>query len=231
VTGADGVRRAADLVVGLLGVVVTAPLGLAAAIATRCSLGPGVLYGQERLGRGGRPFVLWKFRTMRHAAPGRADPGLDHLRVSRVGALLRSSSLDELPSLLNVVRGDLALVGPRPLPVHYWDRFFDDEYERFLVRPGVTGLAQVSGRNRLSWDERLALDVRYVRTRSLLGDLRILLRTVPVVLARSGVDRGDGASMPPLPAGRAGAATRGSPAPGQASRSAYASSVRATTRA
>ena len=199
---ADAVRRTVDVAVSLAGLVVTAPLAAGIALATRLTLGPGVLYRQERLGRGGRPFVLLKFRSMRHPPPGRADPRHDADRLTRLGAVLRTTSADELPSLVNLLRGDIALVGPRPLPTHYWSRFRDDELDRFLVRPGITGLAQVSGRNLLSWDDRLALDVEYVRHRSLRGDLRVLLRTVPAVLRATGVGAARGATMASLPADR-----------------------------
>ncbi len=224
-TPSDAVRRAADVVIAVTGLVVTTPLALLAALAIRRDLGAGVVFRQERLGRGGHPFSLRKFRTMRPARPGRADPRHDVERITPAGALLRATSVDELPSLVNLLRGDITLVGPRPLPTHYWPRFRNDEYERFLVRPGITGLAQVAGRNRLSWDERLALDVHYVRTRSLVGDLRLLVRTVPVVLGRTGVDREDGVTMTPLPADRPPDAGRV-----QRSSDAYAASVRSTTR-
>lgn len=198
----DAVRRVVDLVIGTVGLVVLAPLLAGLAIAVRVGIGSPVIYRQRRLGLGGRPFELLKFRSMRHPAPGREDPRFDAERMTRVGRWIRAASLDELPSLWNVVHGDVTLVGPRPLPVHYWPRFRRDEYERFTVRPGITGLAQVQGRNLLSWDERLALDVTYVRSRSLLGDLRILVGTVPAVLGRSGVDAADGVTMTELPADR-----------------------------
>lgn len=198
----DLVRRGVDVVAALVGLVLTAPIVAAAAVAIRRDLGPGVLYRQERLGRGGRPFGLLKFRTMRHPEPGREDPAFDAERLTPVGEWLRSTSVDELPSLVNLLKGDIGLVGPRPLPTHYWERYRGPEYERFLVRPGVTGLAQVSGRNAIDWDERLALDVEYVRTRTLLGDLRILFRTAGVVFGRAGIS-GEGApTMQPLPAQR-----------------------------
>ncbi len=224
-TPSDALRRGADVVVAVTGLAITAPLTLLAAVAVRRDLGAGVVYRQERLGRGGHPFSLRKFRTMRPARPGRADPRHDGERITRVGSLLRATSVDELPSLVNLLRGDITLVGPRPLPTHYWPRFRNDEYERFLVRPGITGLAQVAGRNLLSWDERLALDVRYVRTRSLVGDLRLLARTVPVVVARTGVDREGGVTMTALPDDRPSDAGRVQ-RPGEA----YAASVRSTTR-
>ena len=122
--------------------------------------------------------------------------------MTRVGTLLRSTSVDELPSLVNLLRGELSLVGPRPLPVRYWDRYRGDEYERFRVKPGITGLAQISGRNLVDWPQRLALDVEYVRSRTLLGDLKILLRTVPAVLRRSGISNDGAVTMHELPVDR-----------------------------
>lgn len=202
-TVADRIRRFVDVAVAMVGLVVTAPIVLAVAVATRVSAGRGVVYRQRRLGLGGRPFELYKFRSMRHPAPGREAPEFDAERITRVGRWIRATSLDELPSLWNLLRGEITLVGPRPLPVHYWDRFVGDEYERFTVRPGITGLAQVRGRNTVDWPARLALDVEYVRTRSLLGDVRIVVETIPAVLAQSGVDHADGVTMHELPADRA----------------------------
>lgn len=198
----DAVRRIADVVIALGGLVIGAPILLGAAVAARVSVGRDVVFRQRRLGLGGQPFALFKFRSMRHPAPGREGPEFDAERLTRVGRVLRSTSLDELPSLWNLLRGDVTLVGPRPLPVHYWPRFRGDEYERFEVPPGITGLAQISGRNLVDWSDRLALDVRYVRTRSLLGDVRILLATVPAVLKRSGVDAGEATTMTELPVDR-----------------------------
>jgi lipopolysaccharide/colanic/teichoic acid biosynthesis glycosyltransferase len=204
VSAADRVRRIADLVVAVAGLIVTSPILLGIAVATRVTAGRGVVYRQRRLGVGGRPFELYKFRSMRHPAPGREAPEFDAERITRVGRWIRATSLDELPSLWNLLRGEITLVGPRPLPVHYWDRFVGDEYERFSVRPGITGLAQINGRNAVDWPARLALDVDYVRNRSLLGDVRIIIDTIPAVLARSGVDHADGVTMHELPADRAG---------------------------
>ncbi len=202
VTPADAVRRAVDVVVGTAGLVVLAPVLAGTAIAVRISVGSGVLYRQRRLGRGGHPFELLKFRSMRHPAQGREAPDFDGERLTGVGAFVRSTSLDELPSMWNLVRGDISLVGPRPLPVHYWDRFRGVEYERFTIRPGITGLAQVAGRNTLDWSERLALDVEYVRNRTLVGDLRLLAGTLPAVLRRVGIDHSHGVTMHALPADR-----------------------------
>jgi lipopolysaccharide/colanic/teichoic acid biosynthesis glycosyltransferase len=199
---ADAVRRTVEIVAAAIGLIVLSPVLAAVAIAVRVSMGSGVLFRQRRLGRHGAVFALFKFRTMRHPAPDRSGPEFDAERITRTGAFLRSASLDELPSLVNLLLGHISLVGPRPLPVHYWDRFRGAEYERFAVRPGITGLAQVSGRNTLDWPERLALDVEYVRTRSLLGDLKILARTVPTVFGRGGVAHEGTVSMHELPADR-----------------------------
>jgi hypothetical protein len=181
---------------------VGAPVLGAVAFAVRIRMGSPVLFRQERLGLGGRPFRLVKFRTMRHPAPGREGPEFDAERLTALGRFLRATSLDELPEMVNLLRGDLTLVGPRPLPTAYWPRYRGHEYERFEVKPGITGLAQVSGRNAVGWDERLALDVQYVRTRTLRGDLRILARTVKVVLRRDGVDQTGGVTMHALPPDR-----------------------------
>ena len=196
---AEAVRRAVDVAAAIAGLVVTAPLTVAVAVAIRVTMGSPVLFRQKRLGRGGAPFELLKFRSMAHPAPGREGPEFDHERLGRLGRLLRAASIDELPSLWNLLRGEISLVGPRPLPAHYWPRFTQVQRRRFEVRPGITGLAQVTGRNTLDWPERLALDVQYVQRRSLWLDATILARTVPVVLRRSGVDHGDGVTMHELP--------------------------------
>ena len=198
----DSVRRPAELVLGAAALVVVSPVLAVSALVVRVTSGPGVLHRQRRLGRGGRHFELLKLRTMRHADPGREGPEHDSERITAVGAWLRSTSIDELPSLLNVVRGDIGLVGPRPLPVHYWERFRGREYERFLVRPGLTGLAQVNGRNELGWPERLRADVEYVRSRSVRGDVGIVIRTVPLVVRRHGISEPGGVTMTALPADR-----------------------------
>jgi len=200
--GENRVRRVLDVAVALAVLMVGAPVLGAVAFAVRIRMGSPVLFRQERLGLGGRPFRLVKFRTMRHPAPGREGPEFDAERLTALGRFLRATSLDELPEMVNLLRGDLTLVGPRPLPTAYWPRYRGHEYERFEVKPGITGLAQVSGRNAVGWDERLALDVQYVRTRTLRGDLRILARTVKVVLRRDGVDQTGGVTMHALPPDR-----------------------------
>lgn len=189
-------KRALDVVGAATGLVATAPVMAVVAAAVRVDLGSPVLFRQQRPGLGGAPFQMMKFRTMRDAvdSSGRALP--DGERLTRLGKLLRATSLDELPELWNVLRGDMSLVGPRPLLMQYLGRYSATQRRRHEVRPGITGLAQVSGRNALSWDDKFALDVRYVDEWSLGLDLSILLRTVRAVVRRDGISHGGDATMP-----------------------------------
>jgi sugar transferase EpsL len=183
----DRVMRVMDVVVAASLLVLTAPVVAAVAVAVRLRLGSPVVFRQVRAGRQGRPFTIHKFRTMLDevAPDGRTRP--EEERIPRLGAFLRASSLDELPQLVDVLRGDMALVGPRPLYPEYVPLYSPDQARRLLVRPGITGLAQVGGRNDVPWEQRLALDVQYVDRRSVLLDLRILARTAVRVVSRSGV--------------------------------------------
>jgi lipopolysaccharide/colanic/teichoic acid biosynthesis glycosyltransferase len=195
----EALRRAVDLAVAGSVLLLASPAMLVIALAVRVRMGSPVVFRQRRLGRGGVPFTMYKFRSMHAPRQGRESPQFDHERLGRLGRLLRSTSLDELPSMVNLLRGEITLVGPRPLPVHYWPRFTPEQLARFEVKPGITGLAQVAGRNSVDWPERLALDVEYVQQRSLLLDLRVVLRTIPMVLGRTGVDNGEGVTMHELP--------------------------------
>ncbi|MDR3641293.1 MAG: sugar transferase [Humidesulfovibrio sp.] len=183
-------KRLFDLALVLPGLIVLFPLMLATALAVRLALGPEVFFRQQRPGLGGRPFVILKFRTMR------AGPGTDAERLTRFGRFLRAASLDELPELLNVLKGDMSLVGPRPLLMHYLPLYNAEQARRHEVPPGITGWAQVNGRNAQSWEERFALDVWYVDNRSLWLDVRILARTVLSVLRREGISAAGEATMP-----------------------------------
>ncbi|WP_203568592.1 sugar transferase [Aestuariimicrobium ganziense] len=191
----DAVKRALDVAVSAVGLVVTLPVQLAIAVALWAVQGRPVLFRQPRPGLHGEVFELVKFRTMREPD---ATYVTDAERLTRVGRFLRSTSLDELPTLWNVLRGEMSLVGPRPLLVEYLPRYSPEQARRHDVRPGVTGLAQVSGRNGLSWDEKLALDVQYVDRRSLGLDLSILLRTVAAVASRRGITQDGHATMQPF---------------------------------
>ncbi len=180
-------KRAADLLGAGLALVVLSPVLVAIAAVVRWTAGRPVLFGQQRAGRNGRPFTVWKFRTMTEARDEAGRPRPDAERLTGTGRWLRSSSLDELPELWNVIRGDMSLIGPRPLPVLYLPRYSTLEARRHELRPGITGWAQVNGRNAVDWDRRLAMDVWYVDHRSLLLDLRILAKTVVAVVTRKGV--------------------------------------------
>lgn len=190
------IKHALDRLGAALGLVALAPLLAAIAAAIKLEDGGPVIFRQERLGAGARPFSIWKFRTMIPDADAHLDAAgrATRSRVTRVGRLLRFTSLDELAQLFNILRGEMAFVGPRPVLPSHLGRYTDAQKRRFEVRPGITGLAQVSGRNQLPWSKRLALDVEYVDRRSLLVDAGILLRTVKVVLLREGVvlDRNPG---------------------------------------
>jgi sugar transferase EpsL len=181
------VRRVIDVTVALAALVFLCPLLLAIALVVRFSLGSPVLFRQVRAGRNGRPFTIYKFRSMLNPK-GLVEIGVDDAaRLTPVGRFLRATSLDELPELINVVKGDMALVGPRPLLPEYVERYSPEQARRLEVRPGVTGYAQIKGRNALSWEDRFALDVYYVDHRSLWLDLKILALTVVQVLKRDGI--------------------------------------------
>lgn len=197
-------KRVFDFVSALAGLVVLSPLLLVVAVLIRWRLGGPVLFRQQRLGLVGEPFVLWKFRTMTSVVDreGRLLP--DHLRLTSFGRFLRKTSLDELPELINVVRGEMSLVGPRPLLLRYLPYFTETERARFEVRPGITGWAQIHGRNCLSWGKRFELDVWYVKNRTFLLDLSILCRTFTAVLERRGVEVDPGSVMLDLDQERAG---------------------------
>ncbi|GAA0921536.1 sugar transferase [Virgisporangium aurantiacum] len=179
-------KRAIDAVLAAIALAALAPVLLVVAAAVAIALGRPVLFRQNRAGRGGEPFSVLKFRSMREPDPARGILS-DADRLTPFGRFLRSTSLDELPSLWNVLRGDMSIVGPRPLPVAYLPRYSAEQARRHDVRPGITGLAQVCGRNSLSWEEKFALDVEYVEDASFALDLRILCATVGVVLRRDGI--------------------------------------------
>lgn len=180
------IKRGVDIAASATGLIVLSPVMGATALAVRLSMGKPVLFRQERPGQDGEPFNILKFRTMHHVNPAK---GLvdDASRLTEVGKILRSTSLDELPELFNVLRGDMSLVGPRPLRMKYLERYSPRQARRHEVPPGITGLAQVSGRNGITWEERFEYDVQYVDNWSLLLDAKILLDTILVVLRREGI--------------------------------------------
>lgn len=180
------VKRVGDAALAGLGLIVTAPLMAATAAAVAVKLGRPVLFTQERPGLGGEIFTLYKFRSMKEVSQFEG-PVSDADRLTPFGQSLRASSLDELPSLWNVLRGDMSLVGPRPLLPEYLQLYSARQARRHEVRPGITGLAQVSGRNGISWEQKLELDVHYVENLSLAVDVGVLWRTVRAVLTREGI--------------------------------------------
>jgi lipopolysaccharide/colanic/teichoic acid biosynthesis glycosyltransferase len=181
------VKRALDLAVSALALVILSPVLAVVAGLIWLRLGRPILFKQERPGRRGEPFTLVKFRTMRPETFDTRDGSSDQDRLDPFGARLRSTSLDELPELWNVIKGDMSLVGPRPLLMHYLPLYSERQARRHEVRPGVTGWAQINGRNATPWPERLEMDVWYVENRSLWLDLRILALTIPRAFRRSGV--------------------------------------------
>src|SRR5437667_796235 len=190
------IKRLMDLSFAALALVCLAPLMVLIACAIRISMGRPVLFRHNRIGFRGRCFTMYKFRTMFTAwdIEGKLLP--DERRLTRIGRLVRSTSLDELPQLWNVVRGDMSLVGPRPLLPEYLPRYSARQARRLEVKPGITGLVQVSGRNALSWDEKFELDVWYVDHQSIALDLKILLRTAVAVVRGRGVSAAGHATMP-----------------------------------
>ena len=182
-------KRTTDVVVSAVVLAVAAVPMAVIAVAVRLSLGAPVLFRQERPGRDEVPFTLCKFRTMRAPRPGEDALATDAERLTGLGRWLRRTRLDELPTLWNVLRGDLSLVGPRPLLMAYLPRYSPEQRRRHEVKPGVTGLAQVEGRNDLTWEEQFALDVWYVDHRSFALDVKILGRTVGAVFSGSGVSQ------------------------------------------
>lgn len=191
-----GIKRLADVVVALFVLIIFSPIILVVAILIRFNLGSPIFFRQQRPGLHGKPFLMIKFRTMRDAVGRDGKPLPDAQRMTRFGNLLRKVSLDELPELWNVLRGEMSLVGPRPLLMQYIERYSDRQMKRHDVRPGVTGWAQVNGRNAVDWDTRFEMDVWYVENWSLLLDLKILFLTVKTVLKRDGVSAEGHVTMP-----------------------------------
>lgn len=188
-------KRLFDIVVSSAVLVVAAPLLAVVALLVHARLGAPVLFRQTRPGLNGAPFEMIKFRTMRDAADAAGNPLPDAERMTPLGRWLRATSLDELPELWNVLRGDMSLVGPRPLLMEYLPLYWGDQARRHEVRPGITGWAQVNGRNAISWEERFALDVWYVDNRSFWLDLKILAMTAGRVVAREGISERGEATM------------------------------------
>ena len=189
------IKRPQDFLCALAAIIVLSPVLLVTAVLVRIKLGSPVLFTQERPGKDGKVFKLYKFRSMLPPKEGQDDPKYDAERLTPFGKLLRSTSLDELPELFNMLKGDMSVVGPRPLLVRYLDRYNEHQARRHEVRPGFTGLAQVHGRNAISWEEKFDWDVQYVDHITFLGDWKIIFETVRTVLKREGISAAGEATM------------------------------------
>lgn len=182
------VKRIIDIICSSCALIVLSPVILITGLLVRAKLGSPVLFTQDRPGKGGQVFKLYKFRSMSDARDEDGNLLPDDIRLTKFGRLLRSSSLDELPELINILKGDMTIVGPRPLLVSYLPYYSEHENVRHLVRPGLTGYAQVHGRNSVTWEEKFEMDVHYVQNISFLGDVKIVFDTIFTVLKREGID-------------------------------------------
>ncbi|WP_370760740.1 sugar transferase [Faecalibacillus intestinalis] len=180
-------KRLLDFVLSLLAIIVLSPVLLITALLVRSKLGSPVIFKQERPGKNEKIFTLYKFRTMTDEKDEEGNLLPDEIRLTKFGKLLRSTSLDELPELFNILKGDMSIVGPRPLLVSYLPYYTEKEKHRHDVRPGLTGLAQVKGRNYIAWDERFKIDVEYVENLSFVLDIKIIFETVLIVLKKSDI--------------------------------------------
>jgi sugar transferase EpsL len=194
----DRPKRLLDVVVAVTLLILLSPVLCVTAALVAAATGRPVLFRQQRPGLGGKAFTIVKFRTMRDATDASGNPLPDAQRITRLGRFLRRTSLDELPELVNILRGDMSLVGPRPLLLEYLPRYTDEQMRRHEVRPGITGWSQVNGRNALTWDEKFALDVWYVDHRSMRLDLQILLKTIGNVVKGEGISHPGVATMEPF---------------------------------
>ena len=189
------IKRIQDFCLSLIALIVLSPVLAVIALAVKIKIGSPVIFKQERPGLNGKVFHLYKFRTMTNERDENGELLPDEKRLTEFGKILRSTSLDELPELINILRGDLSVVGPRPLLVRYLERYNQHQLRRHEVRPGLTGLAQVNGRNAVSWEEKFNLDVEYVDNVTFWGDWKIIFKTVFTVLKREGINSDTSATM------------------------------------
>ena len=183
-------KRLLDIIISLIALIILSPLLLVLTILVRNKLGSPVLFKQQRPGLNEKIFTLYKFRTMTDKKDERGELLPDEKRITKLGCILRSTSLDELPELINVLKGDMSIVGPRPLRIRYLPYYTVREKQRHMVRPGITGLAQINGRNCLNWDKRLNLDIEYIQSITFLVDVKIILNTILKVIKRENIQIG-----------------------------------------
>lgn len=192
------IKRPMDFVLSLLAIIVLSPLILIIAILVKIKLGSPVLFKQQRPGMNEKIFTMYKFRTMTDERDENGNLLPDEVRLTKFGKFLRSTSLDELPELFNILKGDMSIIGPRPLLVEYLSLYNEHQKRRHEVKPGLSGLAQVNGRNAISWEQKFDLDVQYVDNVTFLGDLKIIFQTIKKVIIREGISSENAATMEPF---------------------------------
>lgn len=180
-------KRFFDIIISSLGLIIFLPVMVIVSILIKIDLGGAIIFRQKRPGKNEKIFEIYKFRTMNDEVGDDGNLLPDNKRITKLGSVLRRTSLDELPQLLNIIKGDMSVIGPRPLTIKYLDYYTDAEKKRHSVRPGLSGLAQVNGRNNLDWDSRLQLDVKYVENITFIGDVKLIFKTIKKVLKREDV--------------------------------------------
>ena len=189
------IKRLLDIILSLIGIIITFPIFIIIGLLVVIFLGRPAIFRQERPGKNEKIFTMYKFRTMTNKKDKNGNLLPDEKRLTKFGKFLRKTSLDEIPEFFNILKGDMSFIGPRPLLVEYLDYYNKDEKHRHDVRPGLTGLAQVSGRNLLSWEEKFKLDVEYVNNITFINDLKIIFKTIKTVLIREGISSNNTATM------------------------------------
>lgn len=191
-------KRTIDFMLSFIAIIILSPILIAVAILVRFKLGSPVLFKQKRPGKNEKKFTMYKFRTMTDEKDENGELLPDSVRLNRFGRLLRSTSLDELPELLNILKGDMSIVGPRPLLEEYLPLYDENQKRRHEVLPGLTGLAQINGRNAISWEEKFKLDIIYVDKITFIGDIKIILQTVKKVFIKEGINSESSVTMEPF---------------------------------
>lgn len=189
------VKRLMDFILSLIAIIILSPVFLIVAILVRVNLGNPIIFKQDRPGLNEKLFTMYKFRTMTDVRDENGELLPNNIRLTRFGRMLRSTSLDELPELFNILKGDMSLVGPRPLLIEYLPLYNEHQKRRHNVRPGLSGLAQVNGRNAITWEEKFSYDVEYVDNVSFLMDLKILIQTILTVFKREGINKSKSVTM------------------------------------